>query len=107
MDIVSVIKLVFGGAGVLGILGLGLLGLSKFRNSKLRSDFDKVSGQVSDDKEKVHEIEVSVAQKEQQKVDVQAQEAQVDKQLDKASKEPPKEGSTEAVLEMFDKLSRS
>ncbi len=96
----------FGGFGIIaGAVIAGLFGLSKFRNSGLRSKFEKIVEGVGADKDKIHEIEVSIGKDEQKKQDLQDRQETIEKQLDSLDKEKPKVSNNDAILNMFDKLS--
>ena len=106
MEILDILQLLGGLGAVLGIIGGGLFGLSKFRNSKLRSTFEKVANEISNDKDKIHEIEVSIGKDEQKKDDLKEEQEEVDKELAKIESKPKKEATNDAVIDMFDKLSK-
>ncbi len=106
MDIVDLLKLLGGLGGVLGLVLAGLFGLSKFKNSKLHSTFEKLANSVEADKEKVHELEIVVGKGEQKKEDLQNQIDVVDKQLEQVEKDVNKEATNSSIIDMFDKLSK-
>ncbi len=106
MDIVDLLKVLGGLGGVFGLIVAGLFGLSKFRNSKLHSTFEKITKGIESDKEKIHQIDVSIGKSEQKKEDIQVQIDKVDQELAKVESTPSKPSTNDAVIDMFDKLSK-
>ncbi len=105
MKALEVFKIIGGFGAVLGLIFAGLLGLSKFRNSRLRSLFEKLATGLESDKDKVHELELSVAKDEQKKEDIQTDIKDVDKEIEKVDATAPKDATNSSIINMFDKLS--
>lgn len=106
MDFLLILKLIGGVGGGLLLLVAGLFGVSKWRNSKLNSMFEALTTTILSDKDKLHQIDVTNAKSEQKKIDVQAQVDAVDKQIEKVENTPSKPATNDAVIDMFDKLSK-
>lgn len=106
MNLLDWLKILGGTGAVFGIIGVGLFGLSKLRNSKLRKQMEAIASEITNDKEQIHEIEVSVGKDEQHMTDINAQVTEIDKQIEKVDSTPPKKGTNEEIINLFDKLSK-
>lgn len=107
IEISDVFKMIGGAGGVMVLILGGLFGLSKLRNSKLRSTFDKMAGEVLQDTGQVKQIELSISKDEEKEKAVDKQIENVDQQLAKVDKEPEKPATNSNIIDMFDKLSKS
>jgi predicted nucleic acid-binding Zn-ribbon protein len=107
MSFVDVLKWLFGGAGVLGLIGLGLFGASKFRNSKLKKGFEKIADGFMNDKDKVHDLQIDMAKNQQKKDDLQDKIKVIDKQVEEVDSKKSKEPENKDIIDLFDKLSKN